>query len=376
MEYIENGGKYTFGNRNETNKTVSKVGYILYNFFTMKLQKLKKGDKVAILSPSFAAPGKWPDVYELGLSRLRDVFGLEPVEFPYTKKIRATGEERSKDLISAFENSEIKAVIASLGGDDQVTYIKNLPKEPFVNNPKPFFGYSDNTHFINHLWLSGIPAYYGGSLFTEFAMQGDMNDLTIKYLKYALFEEGEFELDQSKEFNDIGLNWNDSSLLNTRRRYQKNDGWYWDGEKDGEGILWGGCLESIDELLRHGIEIPSISDFKNIILFFETSEEIPSSDYVRRVLRALGEREILANIKGLLVGRPKAWEFDKQNTDEEKEKYKMVQRESVLEIVRKYNKNIPIVQNLDFGHTAPQICLPSRGHTRILSKDKKIHCTF
>ncbi|MBP8689233.1 LD-carboxypeptidase, partial [Patescibacteria group bacterium] len=84
----------------------------------------------------------------------------------------------------------------------------------------------------------------------------------------------------------------------------------------------------------------------------------------------------LGNIKGLLVGRPKAWEFDKQNSDEEKKEYKKGQRETVLEIVREYNKEIPIVQNLDFGHTAPQICMPSRGYTRISSSDKKIYCNF
>lgn len=342
----------------------------------MDLPKLKQGDKVAILSPSFAAPGKWPEVYQLGLKRLREVFGLEPVEFACTSKIGASGEERTKDLIDAFESKEIKAVIASLGGDDQVTYVKNLPKEPFVNNPKPFFGYSDNTHFINHLWLCGIPAYYGGSLFTEFAMQGYMDEFTVKYLKYALFEKGEFELEQSDVFNDQGLQWGDPSLLGTRRRYQKNEGWCWDGDMDSEGILWGGCLESVDELLRNGIEIPTLEEFKDIVLYLETSEEMPSSDYVRRVFRALGERGILVKIQGVLVGRPKAWEFDMSNTDEEKEVYKREQREMVLEVVRRYNRDIPIIQNMDFGHTAPQICLPSRNRVRILSSKKKIFCEF
>ena len=91
-----------------------------------QLKKLNKGDKIALLSPSFAAPGQWPLVYELGLKNLHDVFGLEPVEFSATKKLNASGEERAKDLIDAFENKEIKAIITSLGGDDQVTYIKNL----------------------------------------------------------------------------------------------------------------------------------------------------------------------------------------------------------------------------------------------------------
>ena len=126
------------------------------NFVT--LQKLKKGDKVAILSPSFAAPGRWPEVYELGLQRLCDIFGLVPVEYPATKKLGASTVERSKDLVDAFENKEIKAVIASIGGDDQITYIKNLLKTPFTDNPKPFFGYSDNTHFINFLLFKHLGA--------------------------------------------------------------------------------------------------------------------------------------------------------------------------------------------------------------------------
>ena len=123
----------------------------------MVLHKLNLGHKVAIVSPSFAAPGKWPAIYELGVSRVRDVFGLEPVEFPTTKKLGASAEERTRDLIAAFEDSDIKAVIASIGGDDQVTYIKYLPAEPFVRNPKPFFGFSDNSHVMNFLWLCGVP---------------------------------------------------------------------------------------------------------------------------------------------------------------------------------------------------------------------------
>lgn len=342
----------------------------------VKLLKLKKGDKVAVLSPSLAAPGIWPWVYDLGCQRLKDIFGLETVEFPATKKIGASGKERTKDLIDAFENKEIKAVIASLGGDDQITYIKNLPEKPFINNPKPFFGYSDNTHFINHLWLCGISSFYGGSLFTEFAMQKEMDEFTVEYLKHAFFDDGLFELKSSPIFNDIDLNWNDKNTLSQKRRYQENNCWFWNGENNAEGITWGGCVESIDELLRHGITIPSLEDYKNIVLFLETSEEIPSHDYFRRVLRALGERGILKNIRGLLIGRPKAWEFNKQNSDEEKENYKRGQREMVLEIVRKYNQNIPIIQNLDIGHTSPQICLPTGKFIKIDSNRKNISVEF
>lgn len=342
----------------------------------VKLSKVQKGDKVAIVSPSFAAPGRWPDVYELGLKRLREAFELEPVEFPTTRKVGASKEERAKDLIAAFENKDIQAVISSLGGDDQITYIKNLPSDSFVNNPKLYFGFSDSTHFMNFLWLNGIPSYYGGALFTQFAEQRKMNEFTVRYLKLALFEQGEAELEASEDYNDVGLDWSNPKNLDKERIYEPNAGWFWDGNKNAEGVTWGGCVESIDEILRHGVAMPSLKDFENIILLTETSEEIPTANYVYRVYRALGERGILERVKGILVGRPKAWEFDKQNNKGEKDEYRKQQREAILETVRKYNQSVPVVQNLDFGHTDPQIPMPYGMPARIDTTNKKIFVTF
>ena len=341
-----------------------------------KLPKLQKGDKVAVISPSFAAPGVWPHVHQLGLQRLKDVFGLEPVEYPATAKVDATLEEKTADLVAAFFDSEIKAVISTLGGDIQVTYIKNLNPEVFVDNPKPYFGFSDNSHFSNFLFLNNVPSYYGAALFTQFARQGEMDEYTVKYIKHALFDEGEFELVPSETYNDIGLGWDDPELLKTHRQQEQSDGWFWDGEKRNEGMLWGGCLESVDEMLRHGVKIPSLEQFQDIVLMLETSEEIPTADYVKRVVRAFGERGILERVKGVLMGRPKAWEFDKPQITEEKTVYREAQRDAVLSTVRKYNKSIPVVQNLNFGHTDPQIPMPYGGKVRIETTDKKIFAMF
>lgn len=340
------------------------------------LKKLSKGDKVAVLSPSFAAPGKWPHVYKLGLERIRTVFGLEPVEFPTTRKIGASKEERAADLVTAFERDDIKAVIATLGGNDQITYIKHLPTDSFKNNPKPFFGFSDNTHFENFLWLQGVPSYYGACLFTQFAMQQKMDQFTVDHLNKALFESGEFELKASDTYNDIGLDWNDPTTLNNARSYEPNEGWQWDGTGTAVGTTWGGCLESIDEILRHGVAMPSVDEFNSIILMTETSEEIPSHEYVRRVYRALGERGILTRVRGVMVGRPQAYNFDKQLTVDQKRAYREKQRETIISIVREYNPTVPIVLNVDIGHTNPQIPMPYGGTVRIETTEKKIFATF
>lgn len=341
-----------------------------------KLSKLRKGDKVAIVSPSFPASAVWPHVHELGLKRIREVFGLEPVEYPATANLKASVEEKAQDLIAAFSNPEIKAVISTLGGDIQVTYVKNLPAGPFVDNPKPFFGYSDNSHFANFLFLNGIPSFYGAALFTQFAHQKEMNEFTVKYIKHALFDEGEFELEPGESFNDLGLDWGDESLLHKEREYEPNSGWVWDGNANAEGLLWGGCVESVDEMLRHGVQIPSLEQFENCILMMETSEEIPSADYVFRVFRALGERGILERVKGVCVGRAKAREFNVLKNPEERVVYRKEQQEMIVKILRFYNKNIPIVQHMDFGHTEPQIPMPCGNNLRIDSENQKIFATF
>lgn len=340
------------------------------------LQKLSPGDTVAVVSPSFAAPGRWPHVHELGLRRLRDVFGLKVLEYPSTRDLAATAKEKARDLEAAFADPKVKAVVATLGGDIQVTYVGSLRPGSFVEHPKPFLGFSDNSHFANFLFLQGIPSYYGGSLFTQFAMHGSMNELTVRYIKNALFDQGEIELQASGAYNDVGISWDEPELLHKRRQYEINDGWYWDGDADTQGLLWGGCVESVDEMLRHDSVIPSLRQFENIVLMLETSEEIAPASYVFRVIRALGERGILARVQGILMGRPKAWEFHKPYPPERKAAHKQAQREAVLTTFRQYNAQAPVVQNLDFGHTDPQIPMPSGGKVRLNSSQHRIWATF
>ncbi len=354
----------------------SKKGRLTMSEGVDLLYRLQAGDRVAILSPSFPAPGRWPHVFELGLQRVREIFQLEPVVYPSTCDLKATREDKIRDLHAAFSDPCIRGIISTIGGDDQVTYSKLFNSEIYVKNPKPFFGYSDNTHFINYLWLLGLPAYYGGCLFTEFAMHGAMDEFTVKYLKHAMFVGGEIELEEALSFNQIGLDWSKPELLKEKRHYEPNTGWEFDGEHCVEGRAWGGCLESIDDMLRCGTLLPSLNDFESIVLYLETSEEIPPHDYVYRFMRGLGERGILERVRGLLVGRPKAWEHGRELNVLERQEYRATQRDVILSGFRSYNKDSPVVQNMDFGHTAPQIPIPSGKTIRIDASAKRVIARF
>lgn len=102
------------------------------------LPKLQKGDKVAILSPSNGLPGLFSWVQDLGLERLRDIFSLEPIEYPTTRRMGSSLQDRATDIMAAFNDPSIKAVIASIGGTDQIKLLKLLDPEIIKANPKPF----------------------------------------------------------------------------------------------------------------------------------------------------------------------------------------------------------------------------------------------
>lgn len=339
--------------------------------------RLQKGDKVAILSPSAGLPSLFPWVYELGLRRLREVFQLEPIEFPTARKspdyLEKNPKARADDMNAAFADQSIKAIIATIGGNDQIRILPYLDVETIASNPKSFLGYSDNTHLHVFLWNLGITSYYGGNLMTQFAIQGNMHDFTVNYLKKALFEANIGEIHASSEWTDYDLNWEDpQNLIQTRPLY-KSEGWHWHNHQNKriEGRLWGGCLEVLDLQLSIKRYLPSLDRFADCILYLETSEEMPTEGFVYRFLAALGELGILHKLKALLFGRPKA-QFCGTLPPEGRESFIANQELAVKRALKDYDCSLLTVFNLNFGHTDPQIIIPNGGTALINGVEKTI----
>src|SRR5262245_13997049 len=134
--------------------------------------KPRPGDRVAIVSPSAGLPQIFPEVYELGLRRLREEIGLIPVEYPTTRVMQSTAADRARDLHAAFADPSITAVMATIGGDDQITVLRHLDDDLLRENPKPYFGYSDNTNVLHHLWTLGVVGFHGGSVMVHLGRAG------------------------------------------------------------------------------------------------------------------------------------------------------------------------------------------------------------
>ena len=332
------------------------------------------GDRVAVVSPSGGLPEVFPAPYELGLQRLRS-FGLEPVEYPTTKRLNATPAERAADLHAAWSDPSIRAVISSIGGSDQITVLKHLDPEVFRSNPKPFFGYSDNTNLLNFLYSLGLPAFHGGSVMVQFGRGGAMHPDSERSLRAALFESGEFELTPAKGWTDRDRDWADASFLETEPELFPGAEWSWHGSGVVTGPLWGGCVEIIDWQLAANRWMLPVDQYSGV-LFLETSEDMPSDQQVSWMLRNLGERGLLERFEAVLWARPKAWELDNQLSAEDGARYVADQYAAVEGTLAEYNPSALLVTGIDFGHTDPQIVLPYGGTVSIDSSARRITVTY
>lgn len=339
--------------------------------------KPRPGDRVAVLSPSSGLPGLFPLPYELGLRRIQEDFGLKVVEYPATRKMGATPEERAADIHAAFADPDIKAVFASIGGDDQITVLPHLDPALLRANPKPFFGYSDNTNLLLFLRNLGIVGYHGGSVMVEFGRPGAMHPLTADSLRAALFTSGEYELTPSSTYGDVNLPWEDPHTFASEPDMEAADGWSWhNGDRVVEGNSWGGNLEIISWLLMADRAVRPVDAYAGDVLFLETSEEMPGAEEVHRILRCMGERGLLRQFPALLMGRAKSWSFENRFNTQEKALYREQQREAVLRALQQYAPDTMAVFDVDLGHTDPQLVLPVGGRVRVDGPARRIVVTY
>ncbi|GAA3792098.1 LD-carboxypeptidase [Streptomyces coacervatus] len=331
-----------------------------------------------MISPGSGLPGLFPRPFELGLERLRKEFALEPVEYPSTRRMGATPQERADDIHAAFADRDIKAVIASIGGDDQITVLPLLDRELIRANPKPFFGMSDNTNLLMYLRNTGIVGYHGATVMTALGRPVAMDELTAESLRAALFASGEYELKPAGRWGDVNRDWAEPATFDTEPETKPGSGWTWvNPDRVAEGRSWGGCLEILGWLLMADREIShDLPEYDGGVLLLETSEEMPSAAEVFRTLRNMGERGLLQRFSALLMGRAKTWSFEQPNSPEEAARYAAGQREAVLRAMQVYAPNTMIVFDVDFGHTDPQLVIPYGGIVRVDGPARRITVTY
>lgn len=311
---------------------------------------LSPGDAVAIVAPSHAAP---EGALERGVSRLRS-FGLEPVVYETatrdTEWLRANPDARAADVRRAFEDDAVDGVVAVHGGNRELQIAPDLDPALFRENPKRFYGSSDNTHLHLLLNEAGLVSFYGGQLFPDLVADPEMHEYTRRYVERAFRATPFGRVEPAAQWTDEYFDVADPSP----RTWFDVDGWGWHNA-DGRtvtGPAVGGCFEMLETQLMLDERFFELLD-SGSVLVVETSGETPEPAEVERFFGVLGERGALERVAAVLVGKPET----PGETLAERNDYRDRQRWTVATVVDEY-ADVPVVFDLDFGHTAPVLPLP------------------
>lgn len=351
----------------------------------LKPKKLRLNDTVALISLSWGGANEYPSRYLQGKKQLEETFRLISVNTPNALKsdewLYKHPKERLNDLIWAFENPNIKAIISIIGGNDSIQILKYITKKHLKiikNNPKIFVGFSDTT-IINFLCIkAGITSFYGPSILFGLAENGGIHEYTSEYFKKALFSEklfGEIKSSNKGWIIDM-IPWDKKGNKIKRKMQKQLKIKFLQGSGIVEGKLIGGCMETL-ELLKGTLLWPNKNYWKNKILFLEISDESQSMDLFSYWLRNYGELGILENIKGILFAIPGGSIYYKDKNYKQKlDNYikKLNEYELILKkVTKEYNReDMTIITNLSFGHTCPMITLPYLSKIELDSLNKKI----
>ena len=324
--------------------------------------KARPGDRIAVLSPSFAAAGAFPAVHEQAMRRLTEVTGLIPVEYPTTRRVGASPAARAADLNAAFADPEIRGILAVIGGDDQITVIPHLDAGLARADPKPFLGTSDNTNLHHWLWANGVASFYGGSSQVHLGPGPAVDDIHARSLRAALLTGERLEITDPGESEDIGIDWADPRALASYGEREPTEPWSWHGPaRSVTGPAWGGCVEVIQWILTAG-RFPFPADvLRGGVLLIETSEELVPAREIGWIVRSLGERGILRAVDAVLLARPPVADHTRRPPAGERARLRAEQRDTVVELVTRYHPDAVVCAGVPFGHTRPQWILPHGG---------------
>lgn len=339
--------------------------------------KARPGDRIAVVSPSFAAPAAGPAVHEQALARLAELTGLVPVELPTTRRLDASAVDRAADLNAAFADPTIRAVIATVGGEDQITVVPHLDPALVRADPKPFLGYSDNTNLLSWLWTHGVAGYYGGSTQVHLGAGPAVDPVHALSLRAALLDGGRLEVTEPGESEDFGKDWKDPRALTEYGDRESTQPWAWAGPRRAvTGRTWGGCIEVVQWLLTAGRFPADPSVLDGGVLLVESSEEVIPAREFGWILRSLGERGLLGAVDAVVVGRPPTSTFERHPTREESAAHRAEQRDTAIEVVGRYNADAVVVVGVPFGHTRPQWILPYGGRLTVDGVEQKVWADY
>jgi muramoyltetrapeptide carboxypeptidase len=298
----------------------------------MYAPKLKKGDKVALLTPaSHVDEAKW----QIAIKNVHRM-GLLPVYTQATNQaygyLGGTDSQRSGDFNQAVANPAIKAIWFVRGGYGAARMVDDIDFELLKNHPKIIIGYSDITYLLHAIYKKTELVCYHGTM-----AGAELTDYSKLQLENTFFNADYSQIEAAGEHLFEMDTWNPGAV---------------------KGTLIGGNLSLITSLLATPYDI----SWKNKIVFIEEVAEKPYR--IDRMFQQLKQAGKLKQASAFILGqfnqcKTSDWNLDLSNSFE---------LDEILEFYFK-SLNVPVLYNFSLGHIPNQAVLPFGQH--ILLKDRQ-----
>jgi muramoyltetrapeptide carboxypeptidase len=308
-------------------------------------QKLKKGDEIRVIAPSFNISRMSKEIIDLATAKLES-FGFSVSISKHAAENDVFGsssiESRVSDLDSAFIDKNVKCILTAIGGYNCGEILKLINYQYIKDNPKIFLGYSDITALLDGIYAKTGMVTYHGPFFSTFGMVKGL-DYTLDYFKKCVMESKSYVIEASTEWSD------DKWYADQQnRKFTKNIGPFVINEGSAKGKILGGNLCTMN--LLQGTEF--MPNLRNSVLFLE-DDKGTNTNLFSRNLEGLIHLPKFEMVKAIVVGRFQ--ESSGITTDILKK----------IIATKKDLKQIPVIGGIDFGHTNPITTFPIGGNVSI-----------
>lgn len=308
--------------------------------------KLKSGDIIRVIAPSrsmgvISGENKAFATEALEKLGLKVTFGkhVDECDIMYSSSV----DSRVSDLHEAFAEASVKAIITVLGGYNSNQMLDAVDYDLIKNNPKIFCGFSDITALGNAIYHKTGLVTYSGLHFSSFAMIKGF-DCSLESFKRIFFSNDKLDILPSKEWSDDA--W---YMDQNNRKFHKADGYTVIHPGSAQGKIIGGNLGTL-QLLRGTPYMPSLD---GAILFLEEVSASSADVYeFDRNLQSLTQAPDFKGVKALVLGR-----FENS--------FGMTEEKLQLILSKPALRDLPIIANVDFGHTTPMFTFPIGGEAEV-----------
>ncbi|WP_449601277.1 S66 family peptidase [Paenibacillus sp. Marseille-Q9583] len=311
----------------------------------MKPNKLKPGDELRIISPARSLSliaAEQRKIAKEQLQKLGFRISFSVNSFEKDDFVSSSIDSRIEDLHEAFLDPNVKGILTTIGGFNSNQLLRYIDYSIIAEHPKRLCGYSDITALSNAIYAKTGLFTYSGPHFSSFAMLHD-NEYTTEYFRKLMMDNKEIMVRPSKHWSD------DEWYLDQENRvFIRNEGPFIINDGEAKGTIIGGNLCTLN-LLQGTEYMPSL---KNSILFLEDDYESSPATFDRD-LQSLIHQPDFQHVKGLVIGR-----FQQGSR---------MTKELLIKIITSKEElsDIPVIADVDFGHTSPMITFPVGGQASL-----------